>query len=124
MAEGTPKKKPGNKGRRASAALSRWRTLQIYQELKKLRPSTELVQKFSKEWDITERQVYYYIKKANDSIKQDLDIDRQELILKLLHAYNHVYNQALDTKQLSNALGALNGIGRLSRVDPATYKHS
>lgn len=117
------KKRPsGNKGRHTNKALAHYRTTQVYNELKLLKSNTDIVNKFVPEWGVTERTVRKYIHRANQHIREDNDIDRHELLLKLLHAYEHIATESVNSRQLSNALGALNAISRITRIDPATDK--
>lgn len=119
----TPKKREsGNKGKHTNRALSHYRVTQIYNELKLLKSNTDIRTKFSEEWGVSPRTVDTYIKKANKHIRQDNDIDRHDMLLKLLHCYEHLFTESLKTKQHSNALGALNGISRITRIDPAADK--
>ena len=122
MSEEKKKRGVGNQGRKANKATVHYRVSQIYQELKLLKSNTDIKRKFSVEWGVTERNVENYINKANEYIRKDNDIDRHDMLLKLLHCYEHVFTESLKTKQHSNALGALNGISRLTRIDPATDK--
>ena len=122
MSEEKKKRGVGNQGRKANKATVHYRVSQIYQELKLLKSNTDIKRKFSVEWGVTERCVENYINKANEYIRKDNDIDRHDMLLKLLHCYEHVFTESLKTKQHSNALGALNGISRLTRIDPATDK--
>lgn len=122
MPEEKKKRPSGNKGKHTNRALSHYRVTQIYNELKLLKSNTDIRTKFSVEWGVTERTVDNYIKKAQKHIKQDLDIDRHDYLLKLLHCYEHVLQESLKSKQHSNALGSLNAMARLARLDPATDK--
>ena len=116
------KRPSGNKGKHTNRALSHYRVSQVYQELKLFKSNTEIKRKFSSEWGVTERTVENYIAKAHKHIRQDNDIDRHDMLLQLLHCYQHLFTESLKSKQHSNALGALNGISRITRIDPATDK--
>ena len=105
--------------RKANKALSHWRTLQVYRQLKLLKSPTEIVALFADDWGVSERSIRSYIEKANKKIRADFEMDRHELLLQLLHSYQHVFEQSINSKQLSNSLGALNGIARITRIDPA-----
>ena len=120
MADEKPKKKVGNKGRKANKALSHWRTMQVFNELKLLKRPMEIKERFSAEWQVTGRTIENYIQKANKYIKADFEMERSEIILQLIHCYKHVYEQSLSSKQFSNSIGALYGISRLTRVSPET----
>ena len=122
MSEEKKKRGVGNQGRKANKATVHYRVSQIYQELKLCKSKTDIVRKFTKEWDLTERQIENYITKANKHIREDFDIDRHEFLLKLMHCYEHVATKAMETNQLSNTIGALNAMARLARIDPATDK--
>ena len=122
MVEENKKKESGNKGKHTNRALAHWRTMQIYNELKLLKSNTDIRTKFSEEWGVSPRTVDTYIKRANKSIRDDNAIDRHDMLLKLLHCYEHLFTESLISKQHSNALGALNGISRITRIDPATDK--
>ena len=118
MAQEQKKRGEGNQGRKANKALSHWRTLQVYRELKAMKSSTEIKTKFSAEWDVSERTVRNYIEKANKAIRADYDVDRHEMLLLLMHSYQHVFEESLKSKQHSNCLGALNALSRITRIDP------
>ena len=116
------KRGPGNQGRKANKATAHYRLMCVYNELKLLTSNTEIRAKFSKEWGVSPRTVDAYIKRANKHIREDNDIDRHDMLLKLLHCYEHLFTESLKSKQHSNALGALNGISRITRIDPAADK--
>ena len=115
MSEGKKNVSP-NKGKHCNRATAHWRTMQIYNELKLLKSNTEIRAKFSEEWGVSPRNVDTYIKRAGKSIRQDNDIDRQEILLKLLHCYQHLFTESLKSKQHSNALSSLNAIMKLTRL--------
>ena len=122
MAEEKQKRVSGNKGKHTNRALAHYRVTQVYQELKLFKSNTDIVNKFVPEWGVTERTVRKYIHRANQYIREDNNIDRREMLLQLLHCYQHLFTESLKSKQHSNALGALNGISRITRIDPATDK--
>ena len=118
MAEEKKKRVSGNKGKRTNRALAHWRTLQVYRELKAMKSATEIKAKFSSEWVVSERTVQNYITKANKAIRADYDVDRHEMLLQLMHSYQHVFEESLKSKQHSDCLGALNALSRITRIDP------
>ena len=113
-ADGKPRSK------RVTTAEARARTLQVYRELAQFKTPSAICAKYAKLWGITEKSVNHYIKKARKVMQQDFDIDRQDIAMQALSAYQDIYEASMKAKQFSNALGSINGITRLTRVDPAT----
>ena len=112
--DGKPRKK------RVGKAEARARTLQIYRELAQFKTRSFICDRYTKLWGVAESTVDNYIREARKIMQKDFDIDRQDIAMQALSAYQDIYEASMKAKQYSNALGSINGITKLTRVDPAT----
>lgn len=107
-------------GHRCSKAEYQQRILVIYRALKDFVPRTEMRKRFSVEFGVTERMVDKYIDAAYKHLREDWDIQRVDLSCRIFGAYEKVLQKGMSTNQLNAALGALHGMARISKIDPAT----
>ena len=112
--DGKPRRK------RVGKAEARARTLQVYRELAQFKTRSFICHKYTQLWGVSETTVDNYIRAARKVMQKDFDIDRQDIAMQALSAYQDIYEASMNAKQFSNALGSINGITRLTRVDPAT----
>ena len=83
-----------------------------------------MVQFMAVEWGLSERSADKYFERARALLRADYDIRREDMAAKLLQGYERVFQKALEQNQLSNTIGALAGIARLTGLDPRQGKGS
>ena len=79
-----------------------------------------ILQKASELWDIKDSAADKYIHQARKLMKEAYEIERTYYAAELLSKYENILALALENKQLSNAIAAVNGQARLTRIDPST----
>ena len=77
----------------------------------------EQCQLASKKWGISYRQSDRYRKALFDELKKDLQIDRTLKISAIVAQLEHITALSIENRQLSNAIGSLNSISRLLKLD-------
>ena len=77
----------------------------------------EQCQMAAKEWGISSRQSDRYRKALFDELKKDLSIDRTEKISLMVSQLEHITKLSIESRQLSNAIGSLNSISRLLKLE-------
>lgn len=80
----------------------------------------DILQKSSELWDIKDSAADKYIHQARKLMKEAYDVERTYYAAELLSKYENIFALALENKQLSNAIAAVNGQARLTRIDPST----
>ena len=70
----------------------------------------------SEEWGVTERQGQTYLKRAREIIREDYSIDRSDFLGSRLALLDKVIDASINTKQHSNAVGALRLQAELTRL--------
>lgn len=77
---------------------------------------SEIVYFAEQEWGIKRIQTCTYIKRAREILKQDWDIDRQQMVAELLSQVASIQKEARKQNNLNVALGCINTAARLSQV--------
>ena len=80
--------------------------------------TSDLLQFCSTEWGLGERMAHKYVKTARETIMEDINLDRKEVIAELMHGARTIWKAAARDKQFNNALGAMNLIARLGGLEP------
>lgn len=75
---------------------------------------SEVVQKLSQSYKVTERTAKNYIKKGFSQIKQNYQNQTENLISTNYNRLLNIYKQALKEKDYSNAIKSINLMNRLS----------
>ena len=109
-------------GKKCTIVEGEARTFTVYKMLSTMTSHTEIYRHGAETWGLGVRQMDEYIRRARVMLMNDWDIERKDLSAQLLTAYQEVLQEARQSRQLSNALGALAGIARITRVDPSTAK--
>ena len=90
----------------------------IYQMRIAGKSKTDICRFSSAEWGVTERQAERYIAKAQELVRDDYQMDRKQMLAEVISRYEKVYEKAFAKNQLSNCIGALSGISRLTGLEP------
>ncbi len=77
----------------------------------------QMVQYSSEHWGLSSRQTDKYRKALFDELKKDLETTREVKITEMITRLDHIYKEAVASKQLSNSIGALNSISRLLKLE-------
>ena len=75
--------------------------------------SSEIVEHYTKEYKITPAQVYTYIKRARNLIKESISNDLAYEISKAQQRYETIYRKASEANQFNAAVSAVRGICEL-----------
>ena len=79
----------------------------------------EIRQALALQYGLPERTAERRISEARQQMVKELEmIDRKELAAQLLQTAEEILGEARQTRQLSNALGALGFISRLTGMEP------
>ena len=76
-----------------------------------------MVQYCAKQYGLKPRQVDSYRRALFDELKKDLETTREAKITEMITRLDHVYRESVDGRQMSNAIGALNSISRLLKLE-------
>ena len=77
----------------------------------------EIRRLLSERWGLPERTADRRIQAAREQIKRDANMaDRQEIVATMMEQCLKIANEATDTRQLSNAIGAMRLYGALIGV--------
>tara|TARA_B100001094_G_scaffold118626_1_gene114425 strand:- start:272 stop:589 length:318 start_codon:yes stop_codon:yes gene_type:complete len=77
----------------------------------------EMVQFCSEHYGLSSRMTDKYRKALFDQLRKDLDTTREAKVTEMITRLDHVYKEAVASKQLSNSIGALNSISRLLKLE-------
>ena len=77
---------------------------------------SDCLQYASNEWGIGTRQCDNYIARANEKMREDFSIDRQQFIAQLLAQLSSLQMDARKTGNQNVALGCINTAARIARV--------
>tara|TARA_R100001443_G_scaffold41299_1_gene54755 strand:+ start:913 stop:1230 length:318 start_codon:yes stop_codon:yes gene_type:complete len=77
----------------------------------------EQCQLASKKWGISYRQSDRYRKALFDELKKDLKMDRSDKVATVVSQLEHICKLSIENRQLSNAIGAINSISRLLKLE-------
>ena len=79
--------------------------------------TTSFINQFAKEqWGVSESQVYKYLKKAREVIRQDYTVERVDFLSSRLQMLDEIARASMASKQHSNAIGALRLQAELTRL--------
>ena len=79
--------------------------------------TTSFINQFAKEqWGVSESQVYKYLKKAREIIRQDYTIERVDFLSSRLQMLDEIARASMASGQHSNAIGALRLQAELTRL--------
>lgn len=67
-------------------------------------------------WGVSERTVDRYLMKVRKQFKADWDIERPDMMARILSQYSDIHMEARRTGQLHIALGAVNSMARLAAL--------
>ena len=84
--------------------------------LSSAKTSSYILRFCSEEWGVTERQGQTYLKRAREIIREDYSIDRSDFLGSRLALLDKVIDASINTKQHSNAVGALRLQAELTRL--------
>ena len=77
----------------------------------------QMAQYCAEHYGLKSRQVDTYRKALFDQLRQDLDTTREAKVTEMITRLDHIYKEAVASKQLSNSIGALNSISRLLKLE-------
>lgn len=84
--------------------------------LSSAKTSSYILRFCSDEWGVTERQSQTYLKRAREIIRADYSIERSDFLSSRLALLDKVIDASINTKQHSNAVGALKLQAQLTRL--------
>jgi len=115
-----PRQKPKPAGRAAKSALDIAEQLHMVRKMLTMGKSPfEIRQALALQYGLPERTAERRISEARQQMVKELEmIDRKELAAQLLQTAEEILGEARQTRQLSNALGALGFISRLTGMEP------
>ena len=67
-------------------------------------------------WGVSERTVDRYLMKVREQFKADWDIERPDMMARILTHYSSIHMEARRTGQLHIALGAVNAMARVAAI--------
>ena len=89
----------------------------VYKLLLEGNSRTQILQYGSETWEISERQVEEYIKRARDHQRLDAELERPEWLHESLCALKDIQRKATNGRQYSTALKAIEMQARLLRFE-------
>ena len=89
----------------------------VYRLLLEGNSRTQILQYGSETWEISERQVEEYIKRARDHQRLDAELERPEWLHESLSALKDIQRKATTRQQYSTALKAIEMQARLLRFE-------
>ena len=84
--------------------------------LSSAKKSSYILRFCSDEWGVTERQGQTYLKRAREIIRADYSIERPDFLSSRLALLDKIIDASINTKQHSNAVGALKLQAQLTRL--------
>ena len=79
--------------------------------------TSDLVRYASDKWGVGRRQAEVYIAEARQTIIDDIDMDRKQVIAELMHTSHTIIKSALKNGELNNAIGGMNVLIRLGGLE-------
>jgi len=67
-------------------------------------------------WGVSDRTVDRYLMKVREQFKADWDIERPDMMARILTHYSSIHMEARRTGQLHIALGAVNAMARVAAI--------
>lgn len=115
-----PRQKPKPAGRASKSTLDIAEQINAVAKMLTMGKSPyEIRQVLAMQYGLPERTADRRISEARQQLVRDVEsIDRKELAAQLLRAAEEILGEARQTRQLSNALGALGFISRLTGMEP------
>ena len=89
----------------------------VYKLLLEGNSRTQILQYGADTWDLKERQVEEYIKRARDYQRLDAELERPEWLHESLSALKNIQRKATTRQQYSTALKAIEMQARLLRFE-------
>ena len=93
------------------------RILTVYKLLLEGNSRTQILQYGADTWDLKDRQVEEYIKRARDYQRLDAELERPEWLHESLSALKDIQRKATTRQQYSTALKAIEMQARLLRFE-------
>ena len=114
-----PRQKPKPEGRAPKSALDIAEQVHLVRRmLNSGRTSYEICQALATAYGLPQRTAFRRIAEAREQQVRELEqLDRKQLAAQLLNAAAEILAEAKESKQLSNALGALGYISRLTGLE-------
>jgi len=115
-----PRQTKAKPGRASQSALDIAEQLHVVRKMLTMGKATyEICQVLALQYGLAERTAQRRIAEARQQMVRELDmIDRKELAAQLIRTAEEILGEARESKQLSNALGALGVISRLTGLEP------
>ena len=79
--------------------------------------TSELIRFAADKWGLGRRQAEVYIAEARQTIIEDVDMDRRQVVAELMHTSKTVIKAALKNGELNNAIGGMNVLIRLGGLE-------
>ena len=79
--------------------------------------NSDLIRYASVEWGLTSRMAENYIAEARKVIIQDIDQERPQVLAECIHTCKTIIKQAMKAGQYHNAIGAMNTLSKLAKLD-------
>lgn len=111
------KRKPGRARESAADIAQQINTVQ--RMLTHGKNTYDICQALALEYGLPERTARRRIAEAREQLRAEVaSLDRQDLAAQLIKAAQEILGEARETRQLSNALGALGFISRVTGIEP------
>ena len=109
--------KYGKDVKKADKELSARRVDKIVELISLCKPVSEIIRDCSAEWGVSTRMVEKYIQKARIRIRENFDqMDRKDWVATALEKLDKVAAMSIETRQHSNAIGALGLQAKLLQI--------
>ena len=103
-------------GKKSDAAEIDRRVHTVVKLLSSAKTSSYVLRFCSEEWGVTERQGHTYLARAREIIRADYSIERHDFLASRLALLDKIGDSSINTKQHSNAVGALKLQAQLTRL--------
>lgn len=103
-------------GKKSDKAEIDRRIQTVVKLLSSAKTSSYIVRFCSDKWGVTERQGQTYLKRAREIIRADYSIERSDFLSSRLALLDKVIDASINSKQHSNAVGALKLQAQLTRL--------
>ena len=84
--------------------------------LSSAKTSSYVLRYCAEEWGVSERQGHTYLARAREIIRADYSIERHDFLASRLALLDKIVDSSINTKQHSNAVGALKLQAQLTRL--------
>lgn len=109
------KRNTGGKGRGTRAEYE-MRTSRVARMLASSVVRSEIIEYCQREWGVGRGSADNYIRDARAILKEDWDIDRQQMVAELLSQVQSIQKEARKQQNMAVALGCVNAAARITQI--------